>query len=103
MNSTYVDDAVEAVKQEFPDLPPGLLYLYALLLLVKGTETSNQDVHDAWALWRMLDDPTHRSIIPYEELAPEVQELDTPYAGGIRKLAGTIWSQKGEGDEADDT
>lgn len=96
---TYVHEAVAAIQKRFPELDPPLAHLYALLLLVKGTETSNSDVHDAWALWVTPDEPTHHSIVPYEELSPSIQDLDTPYAEGIRELAGTIWPQSRKEDD----
>jgi hypothetical protein len=84
---TYVADALAGVSAELPDLDSELVQLYALLALVKGEATSLADVHDAWALWRHRTRPEHPSIVPFEQLSAEVQELDRPYADGIRRVA----------------
>jgi hypothetical protein len=48
--------------------------LYALLAKTKGTATTREDVHDAWAIAEQYDgDCLHRSIVPFDELSPEVQ------------------------------
>lgn len=65
-----------------------LLYrAYALLLLAKGEAVTNEDVHNAWAVWAAEYDENHRSLIPFDELSPEVQALDEPYTRAIRKVA----------------
>ena len=66
---------------------PGLLRLYALLVLTAGTGTSLEDVHSAWACWRDATRPDHPSLIPFAGLAPEVQELDRTYRDAIRAVA----------------
>ncbi len=84
---TYAAEAVDAVAEALPGLDEDLCRLYAQLALVKGEKTSLEDVHDAWALWRLRTRPDHPSIVPFEELSPEVQELDWPYADAIRAVA----------------
>lgn len=69
-----------------PDYNP-LYDLYALLCLTKGTNTTNQDVHDAWSIWQNKINPKHHSLRPFSELTPEVQALDTPYRNAIRTVA----------------
>lgn len=65
-----------------------LLYrAYALLLLAKGEAVTSEDVHNAWAVWAAEYDENHRSLIPFDELEPQIQELDEPYVRAIRKIA----------------
>jgi hypothetical protein len=40
-------------------------------------------VHDAWSVWRNKTDPDHRSLIPFDDLTPEVQQLDSKYREAI--------------------
>lgn len=60
-----------------------LLDLYTLLVLTKGAATTWEDVHNAWAVWRNRTNSTHKSLIPFNELTLEVQELDSEYAEAI--------------------
>lgn len=64
-----------------------LLDLYLLLVLSKGGNTTLKDVHDAWAIWKNTKMPEHRSLIPFDELSPETQELDREYANAIIEVA----------------
>lgn len=65
-----------------------LLYrFYALLCLTTGQQTTNEDVHDAWSAWKAHTMGTHRSLIPFDQLTEEVQELDTPYRDTIQDVA----------------
>lgn len=64
-----------------------LLRIYALLCLAKGRDTELEDVHDAWAAWCSQVDLNHRSLIPFGELTPEVQDLDRPYHSAILLVA----------------
>ena len=65
-----------------------LLYrAYALLLLAKGEAVTNEDVHNAWAVWAAEYDENHRSLIPFDKLPPQIQALDEPYTQAIRKIA----------------
>lgn len=90
--ATYIGDAIAAIEVELPGLGDELTRLYALLALVRGVNTDLRDVHDAWAVWRDRTQPGHRSIVPFDQLAPEVQELDRKYRDGIRRVAATIWT-----------
>lgn len=69
----------------------GLYRIYAVLALAKGLETTNEDVHNAWAAWTAAAAPAHRSLVPYDRLPPQVQALDTPYTLAIRQVA-AWWS-----------
>lgn len=87
---TYLDDARDALAYELPGLHPELLDLYTLLVHVKGEQVTHEDVHDAWGLWTLRARPDHASLIPFSELAPEVQELDGPYVDAIKMVAAKL-------------
>lgn len=90
----YLDElAGEIAKEISPGVPPTadacrLFRLYALLVLVKGTEVTAVDVHNAWSAWMLELDPGHRSIRPFEELDADTQASDEPYVAAIRAVAG---------------
>lgn len=64
-----------------------LLDVYALLVLVVGTKCTNENIHDAWSIWQNKTEPNHRSLIPFNELTREVQDLDEPYRQAVIKVA----------------
>lgn len=84
---TYVEQALKVLNRTCPGLDPELARLYALLALTRGTRTSLQDVHDAWAVWRNNTQPDHPSLVPFDQLAPEAQELDRAYMDAIHHTA----------------
>lgn len=87
MPSNYVQVVLDKLNAELPELDPELAQLYALLAVTKGTETSLEDVHDAWALWRNTTNPRHKSLVPFVELSADVQELDRTYMDAIHVAA----------------
>jgi len=86
MKSNYVQLATFALRRElgYSDLEPDLECLYVLLVLTRGEQTTLQNVHDAWAVWRTQTNPQHKSCIHFEDLSLEVQELDREYMQAIR-------------------
>ena len=84
---------IEKIKQELDkelnmgEAYKGLLDVYALLVLTKGKECTNKNVHDAWSIWQNNIDKKHRSLIPFHELTKEVQDLDIKYRDAIIKVA----------------
>lgn len=88
--ANYIHRAADALVVQLPTLDAELLELYTLLVLIRGEQVSLRDVHDTWALWRNRTIPGHRSLIPFEQLAPEVQELDRGYVGAIAAAARAI-------------
>lgn len=74
-----------------PSMPPAedmpLWRVYALLALSTGIKTTSRHVHDAWSAWQSGIFPEHRSLIPFEELTPEVQAYDDKYRDAIRVVA----------------
>lgn len=83
----YVEAVRNGLADLLPDLPQDLLDLYTLLALVNGEECTLEDVHDAWAIWRNHTNPTHKSLISFDELTLEVQELDRKYMEAIHQAA----------------
>jgi hypothetical protein len=90
---TYLDEIGSEIERELsPDQIPSdgaaqLFRLYALLALVKGREVDAGDVHDAWAVWTQERTPTHRSLIPFEQLDSETQAWDEPFVEAIKAVA----------------
>ena len=69
---------------------PELTNLYLLLVLTHGRETTERHVHDAWAIWQDQRDPYHRSLVPFDQLHPNVQALDQPFRDAIRDAAAVL-------------
>lgn len=84
---TYVQNITDKLDTALPGLDPELVRLYALLALTRGTETTLEDVHDAWSLWRMSTRPDHQAIVPFNQLSLGVQELDRMYRDAIVRAA----------------
>lgn len=85
-NLNYVQVVIDKLNAEI-DLYPDLTELYALLVLTKGLATTLEDVHDAWSIWQNRTVANHRSLIPFDELTLEIQELDRPYMDAIHAVA----------------
>ncbi len=92
---TYLDLAAKEIRRHVPEkvLPDGdtelLFRLYAVLLLAKGADVTTADVHNAWSAWMQTTHPDHQSLRPFEELDPETQAADEPYAAAIRAASRT--------------
>lgn len=65
----------------------GLLEVYGLLVLTVGENCTNEHIHDAWSIWQNKTQPEHRSLLPFDELTKEVQDLDEPYRQAVIKVA----------------
>lgn len=81
---------IQEVQQELSKhirVGKGLLNYYSLLVMVLGENTNLIDVHDAWAIDKSAYMPEHRSIVLFDQLTPEVQELDRKYVEAIHKTA----------------
>jgi tRNA nucleotidyltransferase (CCA-adding enzyme) len=96
-DETYVDNLAEKIMNECTEqeIPDGyshdevmrLFRMYALLALSKGTETTMEDVHDAWAAWQSELEPDHDSLVPFDELTKKIKEYDRPDMEAIHKHA----------------
>ncbi|OZM79918.1 hypothetical protein [Pseudonocardia sp. MH-G8] len=84
---TYIQHALKVLNRACPGLAPELAQLYALLALTRGSRTTLQDVHDAWAVWRNTTRPNHPSLVPFDQLSQDVQELDRKYMQAIHRTA----------------
>ena len=67
-----------------------LLRLYAVLALTRGWSTTREDVHNAWAAWRLETRPEHPAIVPFALLDGPTQELDEPYRKAIADVARSL-------------
>lgn len=88
--TNYVQAVTTELAAQLDDCDSDLLSLYALLALTRGPATTLEDVHDAWAIWRNTSDPEHRSLVPFEQLTPDVQELDRKYQVAIHCAAKAV-------------
>jgi hypothetical protein len=70
-----------------PSCAVELLDVYALLVLIKGSDTTSENVHDAWSVWQNNVNPTHKSLVPFKALPKEIQELDDEYRDMIHYVA----------------
>ena len=67
----------------------GLLETYGLLVLTVGENCTQEHIHDAWSIWQNKTQPEHRSLIPFNNLTKDVQELDESYRKVVIKVAKT--------------
>ena len=91
--SVYLSRDAALIRRLLPPeaRPPGddeALFLgYAVLLRSKGLDCTAADVHDTWSAWMLGKDPDHRSLVPFEDLVPDVQDADLPYLHAIHEAA----------------
>jgi hypothetical protein len=71
-----------------------LFRLYAVLVLVKGEETTPADVHHAWAAWKAERDPANPNIRPFLELDGPTRAADEPFAAAVREVASQISTER---------
>lgn len=89
----YLDDVADQIRAEvspgvLPDADTEPLFrLYALLALAKGEAVEARDIHDAWVTWMRDRGVQHRSMVPFDELSPAVQDEDEPFVEAIRRVA----------------
>lgn len=79
----YIEKVKEILASKI-DVESDLLDLYTLLALVKGTGTTQENVHDAWGIWKNRTNSNHKSLIVFSDLSKEIQELDREYADAIK-------------------
>ena len=91
---TYIDNVTEMVKSATNIKNIHLAKMYALLVLVKGTNITLEDVHNAWAMdmnFRPKNEycygHEHRSIVPFDQLPEETKDKDKKYLTALRKVA----------------
>ncbi len=77
-----------------------LLDLYTLLFFVKGKDCTLENIHDAWSVWKNNSAPDHKSLVPFDELSEEVQDLDKKYDKKYMEVIKSLEIQKrGEADK----
>lgn len=85
----YIQVVKDRLAELLTDCGSELLDFYTLLVLTTGTGTTLKHVHDAWAVWtngpRARSD--HKSLVVFEGLTVEVQELDRSYVDVIVQVA----------------
>lgn len=89
---TYLDDIARRIESKVsPWLVPtnsaDLFRLYALLVRAKGAEVDAEDVHDAWVAWMASKGESHRSMVEFSSLSPDVQSEDEPFLAAMRAVA----------------
>ncbi len=93
MTGSYIADIAAEIRAAVPpeSLPADdtdeLFLIYAVLALAKGVDVQARDIHNAWAAWMSTKDPQHESIVPYDELPPDVRREDDPYLAAVRSVA----------------
>lgn len=88
---SYAQEIVDRLDAEIPGNDPDLLRLYALLVMSTGVNTTMENIHDAWALWRIATRPDHPDLVPFDRLTPEVREYDRPYMDAVIRVAEEIY------------
>lgn len=92
---TYIEEIARDVWEAsgesetwYPDNEASLWLGYAVLAMTKGADTTSRDVHEAWSAWAVVRyDGQHRSIVPFDELTPEIQAYDDLYRDAIHTVA----------------
>ena len=64
-----------------------LFLIYAAVLLAKGESVTAEDVHNAWVAWMTPLDPSHDSLMPFADLAPQAKDEDGPFVEALRATA----------------
>ncbi len=90
---TYLHDLAAEIHGEVPEAvrldedTTDLFLLYAILLLAKGEGVSREDVHNAWAAWKVIRGEDHESVRPFDELSDATKDEDSPFVTAIRRVA----------------
>ncbi|GHI47576.1 DUF7701 domain-containing protein [Streptomyces albidoflavus] len=90
---TYLDPLADLIRSCLPHgaEPPAhsddLFRIYAVLLLAKGDQVTDEDVHNAWSAWTQSMDSSHEALIAFHKLDPKIRAFDAPYAEAIRTAA----------------
>lgn len=82
----YLTRVADRISFACHGLEPDLARIYAVLALAKAPDVTNEDVHHAWCAWTLARRPDHRSLLPFADLPPDVQELGTPYRDAINDI-----------------
>ncbi|OUS84916.1 hypothetical protein [Rhodococcus sp. NCIMB 12038] len=92
----YIDRVAAMIEDTLdpsyrPDTHGADLYrLYAILALGQGINTRLADVHNAWSVWMITQNPEHPAIVPFDELSEEKQSEDAPFLDAIREVSSQL-------------
>lgn len=90
---TYLHDLAAEIRGEVPEAvrpdedTTELFLIYAVLLLAKGDRVSREDVHNAWAAWKVIRGEDHQSVRPFGELSDATKDEDSPFVVAIHRVA----------------
>ena|SRR5215472_6071497 len=88
----YIDELAVAIRAKIdPAILPRtdverLFRIYAALALAKGEDVTAEDIHNAWAAWECDRKPNSPSIVPFDQLRPEVQRTDEPFVEAVHQV-----------------
>ena len=88
---------IEKIKKSLAEkinVENDLLDLYTLIVFLKGKNATLEDIHNAWAIWRNNTKPDHKSLIPFDELSPEIKEMDREYTNAIIETANNLYQRE---------
>lgn len=95
IGDTYVHKIAEKVGSEFrteySSLSEIFIPFYTQLILTAlslNTDITDEMVHDAWsvAMYNRNDADIHKSMLPFNSLTKEVQDLDNPYVEKLNEI-----------------
>ncbi len=95
-DKNYIRELAQQIRAKVnqTDLPnrglDELFDSYAVLALAKGSNVTNEDVHNAWSAWATKYAPDSESLVPYDELSEKVQQDDTRFTAAIKTVAKSI-------------
>jgi hypothetical protein len=82
----YIEEVKKKLRKRL-DIEEDLLDFYSLLILTVGVDCTLENVHDAWSVWRNDSNPSHPSLIPFNQLSASTQDLDREYRDAIIEVA----------------
>lgn len=95
LGDTYVHKVAEKIgtefRTEYSSLSEIFIPFYTQLILTTlslNTDITDEMVHDAWsvAMYNRNDADIHKSMLPFNSLTKEVQNLDNPYVEKLNEV-----------------
>lgn len=95
LGDTYIYKVAEKIgtefRTEYSSLSEIFTPFYTQLILTAlslNTDITDEMVHDAWsvAMYNRNDADIHKSMIPFNSLTKEVQDLDNPYVEKLNEI-----------------
>ncbi|MGW8535776.1 DUF7701 domain-containing protein [Rhodococcus qingshengii] len=97
----YIDSVARKIElslkpEDRPQENAQQLYrLYALLAMSKGSATTLTDVHNAWSIWMLEQEPCHPAIREFSHLEKTKQTEDEPFLEAIKAVSFSIPCEDG--------